>query len=108
MSARSRLIHLMPCIACTIENCSQPNRTEEHHLNLDGKAGQPRRGDEYSIPLCSWHHRGETVHKLNQGQMRVCCGPSLAVESKEFRRIYGSDDVLLGLTNESAVIRGVA
>jgi hypothetical protein len=48
MSSRSVLIRALPCIACTIESCVQPNPTEEHHLNFDGKAGQKRRGEEYS------------------------------------------------------------
>jgi hypothetical protein len=99
MSKRSPFILMLPCIACELEDLTQPNRTEEHHLNLDGKAGQKRRGDEFSIPLCQWHHRSVTVHEYTQGEMHWRYGPSLAKESKAFRERYGSDDLLLELTN---------
>lgn len=100
MSKRSPLILALPCIACIIEDCEQPNRTEEHHLNLGGNAGQKRRGDEFSIPLCGWHHRAEPIHDLSKSQMTSACGPSLASNSKDFRAAYGSDDSLLDIAND--------
>ena len=97
MSKRSELVRALPCIACAISVCPQPNATEEHHLNLAGKAGQKRRGDEYSIPLCGWHHRGESPHFTTLARLHY--GPSLALHSKEFRKVYGCDDELLTKTN---------
>lgn len=99
MSARTPLIHALPCVACVMQNCIQPNRSEEHHLNLDGHAGQKRRGDEYSIPLCGWHHRGEAPIHVTKSGAGLIYGPSLALTSRLFRQRYGSDDALLARTN---------
>lgn len=100
MSARSPLIRAMPCIACEIERQTQPNRTTEHHLNLGGMAGQKRRGDEYSVPLCEWHHQGYPPGDMTASDATFVYGPSLPRSSKRFRQTYGSDDYLLELTNQ--------
>lgn len=99
MSARSALVRQLPCIACEIQKCDQPYPTEEHHQNLDGHAGQKRLGDDYSVPLCKWHHRG-VCQPIGPEAMRLFYGPSLARESKAFRQRYGSDEKLLEMTNE--------
>jgi hypothetical protein len=67
---------------------------EIHHLNEGGHAGQKRRGDEFTIGLCSWHHRG--IRSFLSGTL----GPSLALNSREFRERFGSDDELLAAQNE--------
>lgn len=99
MSARSPLVRMLPCIACSIEGVPQPFRTESHHLNAGGHAGQKRRGDEYQIPLEAWHHRGQLLPGMTRDQMTHRFGPSLVHDSKQFRFAYGSDDQLLALTN---------
>jgi hypothetical protein len=77
------------CLACRKEGLANPN-TQVHHLNVGGKAGQKRRGHDFTIPLCPWHHQG---HGFGPG-------PSLAKQSKAFRAAYGTDDELLAWTNE--------
>lgn len=67
---------------------------EIHHLNEGGHAGQKRRGDEFTIGLCSWHHRG--IKSFLSGTL----GPSLALNSREFRECFGSDDQLLEEQNK--------
>lgn len=99
MSTRSPIILALPCIACVLERCRQPNRTEEHHLNLGGCAGQKRRGDECSIPLCGWHHRAEAPDGITKSKATLLYGPSLANNSRQFRGSYGSDDSLLSRTD---------
>lgn len=99
MSERSPLVRSLPCIACEIEGVRQLLPTTEHHLNLDGKAGQKRRGDDYSIPLCTWHHQARRYAKYSEDTMTHEFGPSLALNSRQFRFAYGSDDQLLALTN---------
>lgn len=99
MSSRSPLILAMPCIACEKEKMAQPSRTEEHHLNTGGRAGQKRRGDDYSIPLCGWHHRGAISPGRTASWMAYFFGPSLARSSKRFRDRYGTDDELLEIVN---------
>lgn len=97
MSARSLLVKSLPCLACEIQQCSQPNGTEEHHLLSGGK----RRGDDYSIPLCKWHHRSETRWGHSTLYMTNKYGPSLAKGSKPFHERYGTDEELLAITNEN-------
>jgi hypothetical protein len=101
VSARSLKVKSLPCIACEIWGVAhQPFLTEANHLNLGGKAGQKRRGNSYSIPLCRWHHQGYTPRQFNSLAMAGLYGPSLARQSKAFRAAFGSDDELLALTNE--------
>lgn len=73
---------------------------EIHHLNLGGKAGQKRRGDAFTIPLCTWHHQGQPLDGFTVSQTREIRGPSLKLESKAFRERFGSDDAQLAKTNE--------
>ena len=99
MTSRNLLIKALPCIACELEECAQLQPTEAHHLNLGGKAGQKRRGDDYSIPLCAWHHRSVPPEGMRSGDAVFYMGPSLAGSSKRFRELYGTDDELLERTN---------
>ena len=104
---RSERIRSLPCIACNVWIVLQQQPTEEHHLNLGGKAGQKRRGKEYSIPLCIWHHRGEPPMYMTAMKARLTFGPSLARNSKEFRGMFGTDDELLASTNKKLRIENV-
>lgn len=74
-------------------------KIERHHLNSGGYAGQKRLGDEYTIPLCSWHHRGVIRPQWTRITMIASYGPSLAGGSKPFRETYGTDAELLAKTN---------
>lgn len=78
------------CLAC--RQLGWYGAPDVHHLNLGEHAGQVRRGDEYTIGLCPWHHRG--IGKF------VDIGPSLAKEPVKFRQRFGSDDELLAKQNE--------
>lgn len=102
MSERSLLVKQLACIACEIEGINPEKQcgcTESHHLNLDGKAGQKRRGDAFQIPLGAWHHRGVRLPGWSIEQMTHKFGPSLVTDSRQFRFSYGTDDQLLALTN---------
>lgn len=92
---RFAALKAMPCLTCP--GCGI---TEIHHLNGGGKAGQKRRGDEYTVPLGTWAHRGVPLAGWTAKQMEVTYGPSLARNSKAFRARYGTDDLLLRATNE--------
>lgn len=100
MSARSILVKQLKCLACEIEDVDQPAITHEHHLNLGGKAGQKRLGDEYSVALCAWHHVGEPPNGMTASEATFHYGPSLARSSRRFRECYGEDVKLLMITNE--------
>lgn len=86
------------CIACWLRDMTF-RYPEIHHLNAGGKAGQKRRGHEYTIPLCSWHHQGTTIFGYTALSMAEKYGPSLAKQSKRFREEYGTDDELLAKVN---------
>lgn len=101
MTSRSLRVKRLPCVACQLWGVyQQPFATEAHHLNLDGKAGQKRRGDEFQIPLCRYHHQGHLLTNVDSRAMAALYGPSLARQSKKFREAFGSDDSLLARTND--------
>lgn len=91
-------LHTLGCIACLF-NDGRFRYPEIHHLNLDGKAGQKRRGHAYTIPLCSWHHTGKIDDKHTSLEMAEKYGPSLAKQSKRFREKFGDDDYMLASVN---------
>jgi hypothetical protein len=93
---RMRRIKLLGvCMACR-QKGFETDMVEIHHLNLDGKAGQKRRGHRFTIGLCSWHHRGvyESGHGLDKDLMTQLIGPPLT-DSRKFRFWFGTDDELL-------------
>lgn len=95
---RLGLITQMRCVACWGSSLCC-GKTEAHHLNLDGKAGQKRRGHSYTVPLGKWHHQGIPLPGYTTKEMRFHFGPSLKLESKAFRERYGTDDQLLATVN---------
>ena len=81
------------CICCRMLKVN--GRTAEiHHL----LSGNKRKGHEFTIPLCRWHHRAMTI--LPKAQAQDEYGPSLADGSKPFHARWGSDSELLAKTNE--------
>lgn len=103
MSARSEFIKALPCLACKKEKFPgglQCGKTEEHHLNLGHHAGQVRLGDDYSVPLGVWHHRGDPPHGMTASEATFVFGPSLARSPNRFREAYGSDEDMLESTND--------
>ena len=71
------------CIAC--RQHGEYRQADAHHLLSGGR----RRGNQHTIPLCPYHHRG----------VGIGIGPSLAHGSKPFHEAFGSDDELLERTN---------
>jgi len=70
-----------------------------HHLNLDEHAGQKRLGDEYTIGLSPWFHRGIPVNGMNAAQCTKLLGPSMKLEPVRFREVFGTDEELLAEQN---------
>lgn len=93
IDGRCQRIYQIGCIACRLRGWV--NQCQVHHLNLGGHAGQVRRGDEFTIGLCPWHHVGEPIRGLTAHVCRMLYGPSLKVESRRFREEFGDDDTLL-------------
>lgn len=98
-AARMARLKEMPCVACEQEKfiCRITNMIEVHHL----LSGNKRRGHLFTIPLCLWHHRGESLDlPWTASKMRESFGPSLARASKQFHATFGTDDELLERTNK--------
>ena len=58
-----------------------------------------RRGDEFTVPLCEWHHRSVALRFGNAKSAETLLGPSLALNPRRFREVFGSDDDLLAEAN---------
>ena len=87
-SKRMADLQRVGCIAC--RQLGWFEVPEVHHL----LSGNRRRGHLFTIPLCPYHHRGVGA---------IAGEPSLANGSKPFRARYGTDDVLLAMTNKFLV-----
>ncbi|GAB3388216.1 hypothetical protein GCM10027432_24300 [Lysobacter fragariae] len=68
-------------------------------MTIGGRHGQKRRGHDFTIGLCSWHHRGANAFGNPDLGLRTY-GPSYALHARKFRETYGSDDQLLTYQNE--------
>lgn len=77
------------CVACWME-VGEWAAPEIHHLTDGGR----RLGHRYTIPLCPWHHRGESATMVRASYARQLWGPSLARHPREFAERYGSENVL--------------
>lgn len=95
-NARARRFRRIQDIGCL---CSRRRGwrvdAEVHHLNLGQHAGQLRMGDEYTIGLSPWHHRGVPVNGMSSAQCKQILGPSMAHEPVRFREVFGTDQELL-------------
>ena len=88
----------MKCIACFIEGCAQPNRTEVHHL-VDKGYRKHSGGHDATLPLCGWHHRGVPIEGVSAQDMIFYCGPSMALNKRRFEEFYGTQRELLERVN---------
>lgn len=103
-SARIMAAKEGPCIACEVwfrlgnapHGWSPIFGCDYHHM----KSGNIRRGHEYGVGLCAWHHRGMPDFDFTVPQMRSLAGPSLMDGSRLFHETYGSDDELIALQNQ--------
>lgn len=87
--ARFDAIRDSGCIACRMLGLPwMPCHV--HHLTVGGRHGQKRRGHDYTIGLCPYHHVGEDAHRW-----ALELGPSYAREPRAFRERFGDDEALL-------------
>jgi hypothetical protein len=88
------------CLVCHLKGYTIPcGMTEIHHL-VDKGYRKHSGGNQATIPLGVWHHRGEPLIDYTATEMRAIWGPSMFRESKEFTRLYGSQRELLAIVNE--------
>ena len=76
-------------------------KIEIHHLTVGGRHGAKRRGHDFTIGLCTWHHRG-AVPPFATGieGAGLILGPSYHHNAREFRLKFGNDDHLLERQND--------
>lgn len=75
---------------------------EIHHLT----AGFKRLGHDFTIPLSPYHHRGVIPLNATKEQMLERFGPSLALNKREFVRVFGTERQLLETVNAMIERRG--
>lgn len=111
---RFKAILQIGCLCCWLNlqtaNFLQTNLPVQiHHLNAGGLHGNERRGHEFTIGLCWWHHMGSFnglpapsgYRGLIWMQLKADIhGPSWAQGSKTFHAFYPSDAELLKIQNE--------
>lgn len=96
---RMAVVKRLPCLACQKQRCEQPFVTEVHHL-VDKGYREHSGGDEATIPLCVWHHRGIQLEGHTEAGMRDRFGPSLFHTKRQFVAQYGSERDLLAETDQ--------
>lgn len=87
--ARFRKLQKIGCLACRQRGLL--SQSDVHHLLTGGR----RRGHQFTVPLCPWHHKGEPPDRWTAAESRRFYGPSLAKESRQFRAEFGDDETLL-------------
>jgi hypothetical protein len=96
---RFRRLKEMGCIACFLSGTPDVY-PEIQHLNLGSHAGQKQLGDEFTIPLCKWHHQAHRIHETRDSKWHEAIfGPSLK-SARKFHARYGSDATLLAKVND--------
>lgn len=96
---RFEAIVAIGCIACLLRGLHY-NAPEVHHLNVCSQPGGKRRGHDFTIGLCGWHHRGEPSYSRNESGMLDVFGPSWKLHKRKFIETFGDDDALLTYQNE--------
>lgn len=100
--ARYERLRSLGCIACRIDGGAGCGPVEIHHL-VDKGYKKHSGGNQATIPLGSWHHRGQPYIDTSTGYMRALHGPSMFFEAKAFAEKYGSQRTLLAKVNELIV-----
>lgn len=85
------------CVPCRIKH-GEYRPAECNHL-LSGSGGY-RKGHEFTVPECEWHHRGLPISGVTEDTMFRLLGPSRALHKKQFLEAFGSDDRLLEITEK--------
>lgn len=98
--ARYQQLKMLGCLACRInDNGLWCGAVECHHIVTNGYR-KLSGGNQASLPLGIYHHRGQPLFGTTVTRMRVIFGPSLFNESKAFHERYGSQQNLLILVDE--------
>lgn len=97
---RDFAIRDIKCIVCRMRG-KPPMEAEKHHLLTTGRHGTgKRRGEQATVGLCTFHHRGAAgVGTGRAAELELMgYGPSYADKPREFRELY-PDSLLLPTQN---------
>ena len=94
--ARYVRLRSMSCICCYDEAMGTGLPLEIHHMTSGGR----RIGNEFTLPLCQWHHRGVVPEGCkNSSTAALMYGPSFAKSKRLFVNTYGTEAQLLQKVN---------
>ncbi|MEO1035207.1 MAG: Ref family recombination enhancement nuclease [Pseudomonadota bacterium] len=83
------------CICCRRYGIKTP--AQIHHITVARK----RLGNEFTIPLCAWHHQGMPFDSdMRPSAVTGVFGPSLALSKRLFIAEFGTELELLDEVNE--------
>lgn len=99
-SRRYEALREIGCLACVIARYKNHCGPIEMHHIVDKGYRKHSGGNSATIPLGKYHHQGTPLMDRTVTWMRNMYGPSMALESKEFARVYGSQRELLAKANE--------
>ena len=92
--SRMAAIKASGCILCLLVT-GKTRPPDVHHLT----SGSRRRGQQYTIGCCPFHHRGLVPDNHTKQSMSGLVGPSYAWGRRGFHEFFGSDDLLLKIQN---------
>ncbi len=91
---RMAAIKASGCILCLLA-AGKTKAPDVHHLT----SGSRRRGHQYTLGWCPYHHRGLIPDEHTKQSMSGLVGPSYAWGRRGFAEFFGSDDLLLKIQN---------
>lgn len=96
--ARYAALKELNCIVCHLDGQGNVicGRHEIHHLTSGGR----RIGNDKTIPLGAYHHRGVILNGYTGKRMEIVFGPSFAKSKRAFETRFGTEEYLLEQTNK--------
>jgi hypothetical protein len=91
--ARYDKLHRIGCVACRKKGLGW-RAVDIHHI-VDRGYRKHSGGNRATLPLCEYHHRGVPAEGFLNGSMYLIYGPSLALQKREFKRVFGDERQLL-------------
>lgn len=93
---RYRKLHDMGCIVSHLFYSAYRD-ADVHHITQGGR----RMGNQFTLPLSPWLHRGVKNEAMSREDMEYAFGPSLAHSREAFENAFGTEMELLARVNEA-------
>lgn len=93
------LMQEVGCVPCIIEGELRGKHRRGEPGDVNHLIYGYRRGHDFTVCECPWHHRGILKANLDALAMEVLFGPSRALNKRRFHARYGDDDTLLKRQN---------